>query len=154
MELRPVNYFQKKIHHKCIREISRNNYSLPIIITCCHSLHHSLPLVVIRCTTHCHSLSVVATRGITRCHLSYTSSDNEWQGVAQSVTTNDNKRYKEWQKMTMSDSKWNSEWKRVVQRVMNGCRFFFWVRIEEPTTKQPKEKLLNLEEDLEEDLFI
>ena len=50
------------------RKISRNNYSLLIIVTRCRSLHHSLSFFVSLVVTRCHSLLFVATRCITRCH--------------------------------------------------------------------------------------
>ena len=80
-----------------------------------------------------------------------TKCDNQWQQAIQRVAKNDNEWQQVEQRMEASGAT-RDEWQRAVTSA--SCRFFFWVRIEEPTTKQPKEKLLNLEEDLEEDLFI
>ena len=72
--------------------------------------------------------------------------------MVQRVTTNDNEWYKEWQQMTKSDNEWqrmtmsgtknDNEWPfRLISLL------FFQMR-EDPTTKQPTENSLNLEEDL------
>ena len=76
-----------------------------------------------------------------RVTTSGTTSDNKWQRVVQRVTTND----KEWQWVTTNDNEWYKEWQRVT--ISANFSFFFQIR-EEPTTKQPKENSLNLEEDL------
>ena len=46
--------------------------------------------------------------------------------------------------MTTSDN----EWQRVVQRVTISANFSFFHIREEPTTKNPKENSLNIEQDL------
>ena len=71
-----------------------------------------------------------------------------------SGATSDSEWYNEWQQMTTSDS----EWQRVVQQVTSNDNEWQWVTIsanfsffqirELPTTKHPKEKSLNIEEDL------
>ena len=97
MELIPVNCLQKKLHHKRIRKITRNNYSLPFISTCCHLLQYSLSFV--GCTTHCHSLSFVFTWCITRLSF-YKPFINI-------------KRHIEWQRITTSGKEWWNHWQRV-----------------------------------------
>ena len=63
-----------------------------------------------------------------------TKNDNQWQRI----TTNGNEWY----------NKWYNEWQRVI------LANFTFLRIrEEPTTEQPQENSLNLEEDLEEELL-
>ena len=65
---------------RCTTAVIRS-HSLPVIVTCCHSLNHSLSIFLTRCTTCCHSLSFVVTRyhslsllyhslslAVTRCH--------------------------------------------------------------------------------------
>ena len=59
-------------------------------------------------------------------------------------TTSDNEWYNERQRMITSDNEWYNEW----QRVTILANFSFCQVREEPTTKQPKENYLNLEEDL------
>ena len=69
---------------------------------------------------------------------------NEWQWITTSgttsSTTSDNEWYSEWQQVTMNDS----------ERLFWPIFFFFR---EEITNRHPKENLLNLEEDLDEDLL-
>ena len=61
--------------------------------------------------------------------------------------------YLEWQRVTANDNEWCNEWYSEWQTVVILVNFsFFWIR-EEPTTKHPKEKSLNLAEDLEEELL-
>ena len=67
---------------------------------------------------------------------------DEWYVEWQLETTSDNECYNEWQRMTTSDSEWSF---RLI--------FLFCELREEPTTKYPKEKSLNREEDIEEGLL-
>ena len=92
----------------------------------------------------------VTTSGTT----SGTSSDNEWQRVVQRVITSDN----EWQRVVQRKTTNDNEWQRVVQRMTTSdkewqrvtisANFSFFQIREEPTTKNPKENSLNIEEDL------
>ena len=70
--------------------------------------------------------------------------------MAQRVTTSGTTIDNEWQQVKTNDSEWQQvktnykEWQRVT---ILGNFSFFQIR-EEPTTKHPNEKSLNLEEDL------
>ena len=76
-----------------------------------------------------------------------TTNDSEWQQVTTSDTTSDNEWYNEWQRVTTNDN----ESQRMAFKAIF---FFFFFRIrEEPITKHPKEKSLNLEEDLDKGLL-
>ena len=78
------------------------------------------------------------------------TSDNEWQRVAAS----DNKWYNERQWVVQWVTTRDNEWQRVTTNGLLGYFFFFFFRIrEEPITKHPKEKSLNLEEDLDKGLL-
>ena len=74
-----------------------------------------------------------------------TTNDNEWQQVTTSDTTSDNEWYNEWQRVTTNDNE--------SQRMAFKAIFFFFRIREEPITKHPKEKSLNLEEDLDKGLL-
>ena len=74
-----------------------------------------------------------------------TTSDNEWQQMIQGVTTNENEWQGAVQRMTTSDNEW--DW------IVISANFLLILIREEPTIKQPKEKLLNDEEEIEEDLL-
>ena len=67
-----------------------------------------------------------------------TANDNEQQRVVQWMVTSDNEQ----QRVTTNGNKW----------LFRLILLFLQIR-EGPTTKQPKEKLLNLEKDFEKDLL-
>ena len=81
---------------------------------------------------------------------SSTSSDNGWQRVTkngnewQRMTTSGNEWYNEWQRATTSGTTNGNEW----QRGTISANFSFFQIRREATTKHPKEKSLNIEEDL------